>query len=81
MSHAFISYRGEDLERVGLIARALEKAGVDVWWDRGLPNGESWHATIEEKLASAGCAGRPAVVGGSVEGGQQGALRLSLHAT
>jgi hypothetical protein len=55
MTHAFISYKREDETRVGRIARALEKAGVEVWWDRGLPGGESWHANIEANLDAAGC--------------------------
>lgn len=55
MTQVFISYKREDETRVGRIAAALEKAGLDVWWDRGLPGGESWHANIEAKLAAAGC--------------------------
>jgi hypothetical protein len=55
VSQVFISYKREDETRVGRIAAALEKAGLDVWWDRGLPGGESWHANIEAKLAAAGC--------------------------
>jgi hypothetical protein len=55
MSQVFISYKREDELRVGRIARALEAEGLDVWWDRGLPGGESWHANIEGKLEHAGC--------------------------
>ncbi|HWA59778.1 MAG TPA: toll/interleukin-1 receptor domain-containing protein, partial [Caulobacteraceae bacterium] len=55
MSYVFISYKREDETRVGRIARSLERAGVEVWWDRGLPGGESWQANIEAKLAGAGC--------------------------
>jgi len=55
MSHVFISYKREDELRVGRIARALEAAGFEVWWDRGLPGGESWHSNIEAKLEQAGC--------------------------
>lgn len=55
MSHVFLSYKREDEVRVGRIARALESAGLDVWWDRGLPGGESWHSNIESKLQDAGC--------------------------
>ena len=42
MTYAFISYKREDEGRVGRIAHALEQAGIEVWWDRGLPGGESW---------------------------------------
>jgi TIR domain len=55
MSHVFVSYKREDELRVGRISRALESAGLEVWWDRGLPGGESWHANIEAKLEQAGC--------------------------
>jgi hypothetical protein len=52
----FISYKREDEVRVGRLARALEKAGLSVWWDRGLPGGESWRANITQALHDAGCA-------------------------
>jgi hypothetical protein len=55
LSYVFISYKREDELRVGRIARALEAAGIEVWWDRGLPGGESWHTNIESRLAQAGC--------------------------
>lgn len=55
VSHVFISYKREDELRVGRLARALEAEGLAVWWDRGLPGGESWHANIEAKLHAAGC--------------------------
>jgi hypothetical protein len=55
MSHVFISYKREDELRVGRLARALEAEGLAVWWDRGLPGGESWHSNIEAKLHAAGC--------------------------
>jgi hypothetical protein len=55
MTYAFISYKREDEGRVGRIAHALEQAGIEVWWDRGLPGGESWQQMIAEKLEAAGC--------------------------
>src|ERR1700710_1143129 len=55
MSFVFISYKREDEIRVGRIAQALAAEGVEVWWDRGLPGGESWHSNIESKLNEAGC--------------------------
>ena len=69
MSHVFISYKREDELRVAPLARALEAEGLDVWWDRGLPGGESWHANIEEKLQQAGCV---VVVWSSSSSGQEG---------
>lgn len=55
MSHVFLSYKREDEMRAAQIARALEAEGLEVWWDRGLPGGESWHSNIEAKLRDAGC--------------------------
>ncbi len=55
MSYVFVSYKREDELRVGRIAQALTAEGVEVWWDRGLPGGESWHSNIESKLSGASC--------------------------
>jgi hypothetical protein len=55
MSYVFISYKREDELRVARIAGGLEAEGIEVWWDRGLPGGESWHSGIEAKLKDAGC--------------------------
>ncbi len=55
MSQVFLSYKREDETRVGRIAAGLSAAGLEVWWDRGLPGGESWHANIEANLDKAGC--------------------------
>lgn len=51
----FVSYKRDDEARVGRLVRALEASGFDVWWDRGLPGGESWRANIEAALARARC--------------------------
>ena len=69
MSHVFLSYKREDEIRVGRIARALECAGLDVWWDRGLPGGESWHSNIETKLQDASCV---VVIWSAQSAGQEG---------
>src|ERR1700687_4551996 len=55
MSDVFISYKSEDHARVGRLVQALEKNGLPVWWDRGLPGGEEWRANIEQALAAARC--------------------------
>jgi hypothetical protein len=55
MSHAFVSYKSEDVELVAPLARALESCGLEVWWDRYLPGGENWHAQIQSALESAKC--------------------------
>ncbi len=54
MSHVFISYKREDIDRVGPLVDALRAAGLDVWWDQDIPPGGSWRETIVEKLD--GCA-------------------------
>ncbi len=50
MSHVFISYKREDIDRVGPLVDALRAAGLDVWWDQDIPPGGSWRETIVEKL-------------------------------
>ena len=55
MTHAFISYKREDEVRVGRLARALEKVGVPLWWDRSLLSGGSWREDITGHLEGAGC--------------------------
>jgi hypothetical protein len=40
MSRVFISCGHEDETSVARIARTLEKAGIEVWWDRRLPGSE-----------------------------------------
>lgn len=53
MSDVFVSYKREDEARVARLVQALEDAGLPVWWDRGLPGGEQWRATIEAALDAA----------------------------
>jgi len=56
MSHqVFLSYKREDEAPAARLAQALEHHGLRVWWDRGLPGGESWHAHIDSALDAAGC--------------------------
>jgi len=55
VSEIFISYKREDEARVVLLVRALEGAGLSVWWDRGLPGGESWRGQIQNALDAAKC--------------------------
>src|SRR5262245_52183987 len=55
MNEVFVSYKREDEPRVGRLVRALEHAGVSVWWDRGLGGGESWRAQIQSALEAAKC--------------------------
>lgn len=55
MTEVFISYRREDEVRVVQLVQALERAGLSVWWDRGLAGGENWHAVIGRALDAAKC--------------------------
>ena len=55
MSDVFISYAREDLERVRLLATALESRGWSVWWDRRIVAGQTFDQIIERELESAKC--------------------------
>lgn len=55
MNEVFISYKREDESRVGRLVKALQDAGLSVWWDRGLPGGESWRSQIQGALDAAKC--------------------------
>jgi hypothetical protein len=55
MSDIFVSYKREDEVRVGRLVRALQDEGLDIWWDRSLPGGESWRAEITHALERAKC--------------------------
>ena len=50
MSDIFISYASEDRDRVQPLARALERKGWSVWWDRRIPVGRSFDEVIQEAL-------------------------------
>ena len=53
MSDIFISYASEDKGRVQALARALERKGWSVWWDRRIPAGKSFDEVIHEALKNA----------------------------
>ncbi|TKB91409.1 MAG: toll/interleukin-1 receptor domain-containing protein [Nitrospira sp.] len=55
MNEVFVSYKREDETRVGRLVQVLESAGLSVWWDRGLPGGESWRQQIQTALDAARC--------------------------
>src|SRR5947209_8545103 len=50
MAKLFLSYAREDAATAGRLARALERAGHDVWWDRDLQGGASFGSEIERQL-------------------------------
>ena len=55
MSDIFVSYKSEDGERVVRLAQALQRCGLDIWWDRYLPGGQNWQAEIQGALENAKC--------------------------
>jgi hypothetical protein len=52
----FLSYAAADRARVQPLVTALEAGGFDVWWDRDISLGESYHRVIEQALKRASCA-------------------------
>jgi hypothetical protein len=56
MAELFVSYTHADLEPVSNIARGLESAGHEVWWDRRLRAHQDFGMEIEAALHSAQCA-------------------------
>lgn len=52
MATLFLSYSREDAERVGLLAKALERDGHKVWWDQHISGGQAFADEIEQALSS-----------------------------
>ena len=50
MADVFLSYAREDSARAEQVARGLEQAGLDVFWDNEIPPGTTWADYIEQKL-------------------------------
>jgi hypothetical protein len=55
MDTVFISYAREDAEAARMVADALEKAKIPVWWDRHIPPGKTWDEVIGRALDAAAC--------------------------
>jgi len=55
MAQVFLSYASQDRARVETLARALEKVGFAVFWDRSIPPGETWRDVLDRELTSALC--------------------------
>ena len=55
MSQIFVSYASADRERVERLVHALEADGLEVWWDRDIASGQSFHKVIEQALTAAPC--------------------------
>jgi len=64
MSSIFLSYAGLDREIAAQVALGLQRAGVDVWWDReGIGWGDNWIQKLEDALTQ--CGGYVILVGSS----------------
>jgi hypothetical protein len=50
MADVFVSYSREDRAKADQIAQALQRNGVQVFWDSEIPPGQTWADYIEEKL-------------------------------
>jgi len=53
MASLFLSYAREDIECIRPLAKALERDGHSVWWDRHISGGQEFAGAIEEALAAA----------------------------
>lgn len=53
MARVFLSYARDDTARALAIAKALERAGHDVWWDRQIHGGSRFAAEIDQALKNA----------------------------
>lgn len=51
MADVFLSYAREDRARAEQVAKGLEQAGLNVFWDNEIPPGTTWADYIEQKLA------------------------------
>jgi TolB-like protein len=55
MTDVFVSYASEDRVRAQAIVQALEDEGFNVWWDRQIPLGRSFHKTIQDTIENSKC--------------------------
>ena len=51
----FLSYARSDRKRAEIFAKALEKQGYSIWWDRSIPHGRKFDEYILEKINQAKC--------------------------
>lgn len=53
MTDVFVSYQSQDREKARALAEALQKRGLDVWWDRDLVTGDNYRKVIEKEVHEA----------------------------
>ena len=46
----FVSYKHQDIGAIAPILNRLSQRGVNVWYDKGIPGGQEWDATLEQKV-------------------------------
>lgn len=51
MADVFLSYAREDTARAEQVAKGLQAAGLEVFWDTEIPPGTTWADYIEQKLS------------------------------
>lgn len=51
LNYFFLSYNSEDYDRVGLLARKINDAEINLWYDHGLKYGDKWEQIICERIA------------------------------
>lgn len=51
----FVSYARKDKDQVALLARILQREGLDVFWDQDVIVGDDWRDVIKNRLGSARC--------------------------
>jgi Tol biopolymer transport system component len=74
----FISYASENSDAAERIARALEAAGIEVWFDRSiLRGGDAWDQKIRREIRD--CALFIAVISRNTEARTEGYFRLEWH--
>ncbi|WP_299193408.1 toll/interleukin-1 receptor domain-containing protein [uncultured Erythrobacter sp.] len=56
MVDVFISYSRQDLDAVARLAKAIQQAGYEVWWDAELPPHKSYGEVITDKIENANAA-------------------------
>lgn len=50
MSDIFLSYAGEDRERIQPLVHALQKTGWSIFWDRTIPTGKTWREVVATEI-------------------------------
>ena len=55
MADIFLSYAREDTDCAGTMVRAMNGAGLSVWFDRYTPTASNWEDILKRELEKARC--------------------------